>query len=88
MTYTGYDGINARGALAISKDLKNFKRHGLIVPAVTYSKFVYWAEKNGMVSENYYRNHKFYYQEAAARLSKRKLAGCLFITALNLQNVA
>jgi predicted GH43/DUF377 family glycosyl hydrolase len=64
MTYTGYDGINARGAMATSKDLKKFKRHGLIVPPVTYSKFVYWAEKNGMVNENYYRNHKFYYQEA------------------------
>ena len=25
---------------------------------------MYWAEKNGKVNENYYRNHKFYYQEA------------------------
>jgi predicted GH43/DUF377 family glycosyl hydrolase len=64
MSYTGYDGINARGALATSKDLKKFKRLGTIVPPITYSKFVHWAEKNGKVNENYYRNHKFYYQEA------------------------
>ena len=64
MTYTGYDGINARGALATSKDLKTFKRHGIIVPPITYSKFVFLAETTGKVNENYYRNHKFYYQEA------------------------
>jgi len=64
LTYTGYDGINARGALATSKDLVNFKKHGVIVPPITYSKFVYMAEKNGKVNENYYHNHKFYYQEA------------------------
>lgn len=64
MTYTGYDGVNARGALAISKDLKKFKKHGLIVPPITYSKFVHWAEENGRVNENYYHNHKFYYQDA------------------------
>ena len=64
MSYTGYDGTNARGALAISSDLKTFKKHGIVVPPITYSKFVFMAEKNGKVNENYYRNHKFYYQEA------------------------
>ena len=64
LSYTGYDGINARGALATSVDLKTFKKSGLIVPPITYSKFVHWAETTGKVNENYYRNHKFYYQEA------------------------
>ena len=64
MTYTGYDGINARGALATSKDLIHFKKHGLIVPPITYSKFVFLAETNGNVNENYYHNHGFYYQES------------------------
>lgn len=63
LTYTGYDGTNARGALATSKDLIHFKKHGLIVPPITYSKFVFLAETNGNVNENYYHNHKFYYQE-------------------------
>jgi predicted GH43/DUF377 family glycosyl hydrolase len=64
LSYTGYDGINARGALATSKDLIKFKKHGPIVPPITYSKFVFLAESTGLVNENYYRNHKFYYQEA------------------------
>ena len=64
MTYTGYDGTNARGALATSKDLKQFKKFGLIVPPTTYAEFVYMAESTGKVNESYYRNHKFYYQAA------------------------
>ncbi len=64
LTYTGYDGINARGALAISKDLKKFKNREIIVPPITYSEFVLLAESAGKVNENYYRNQKFYYQEA------------------------
>ena len=64
MTYTAYDGVNACGALATSKDLKKFKKHGVIVPPITYAKFVFLAETNGQVNENYYHNHKFYYQDA------------------------
>jgi predicted GH43/DUF377 family glycosyl hydrolase len=64
LTYTAYDGINARGALATSKDLWNFKRQGIIVPPITYSQFVFLAESAAKVNENYYHNHKFYYQEA------------------------
>src|SRR5450759_3720691 len=35
MTYTGYDGTNARGALATSTDLRNFKKQGVIVTPLT-----------------------------------------------------
>lgn len=62
LTYTGYDGINARGALATSKELKHFKKQGLLVPPMTYAEFVYLVESAGKVNENYYLNHKFYYQ--------------------------
>lgn len=64
MTYTGYDGTNARGALATSKDLLNFEKQGVIVPNITYAEFVFRVEAAGRVNENYYKNHKFYYQEA------------------------
>jgi len=60
LTYTGYDGTNARGALAKSKDLKHFKKHGVIVPKITYSEFVSLAESLGTVNESYYNNQKFY----------------------------
>jgi predicted GH43/DUF377 family glycosyl hydrolase len=60
-TYTGYDGTNARGALATTKDLRNFKKHGMIVPPITYAQFVVLAESAANLNENYYLNHKFYY---------------------------
>jgi beta-1,2-mannobiose phosphorylase / 1,2-beta-oligomannan phosphorylase len=34
LSYCGYDGINAFGALAISTDLKNFKKLGIFVPVI------------------------------------------------------
>jgi beta-1,2-mannobiose phosphorylase / 1,2-beta-oligomannan phosphorylase len=64
LTYTGYDGINARGALATSHKLGHFEKQGLIVPPVTYSKFVFLVESNSNVNKNYYQNHNFYYQPA------------------------
>jgi beta-1,2-mannobiose phosphorylase / 1,2-beta-oligomannan phosphorylase len=64
MTYTAYDGISARGALATSKDLKHFNKKGMIVPPITYAEFVFLVESAGKVNENYYHNHMFYYQEA------------------------
>lgn len=62
MSYTGYDGTNARGALATSKDLKHFEKQGMIVPPITYAEFVSIIESSGKVNENYYLNQKFYYQ--------------------------
>jgi beta-1,2-mannobiose phosphorylase / 1,2-beta-oligomannan phosphorylase len=59
LTYTGYDGLTARGALATSEDLVNFKKLGIIVPAVTCAEFVSIAESAGNIDENYYRNPKF-----------------------------
>lgn len=39
ITYTAYDGINAMGALATSKDLITFKKHGIITPKVNYEQY-------------------------------------------------
>lgn len=39
LTYTAYDGINALGSLAVSTDLQNFERRGIIVPQVTYQNY-------------------------------------------------
>src|ERR1044072_1668167 len=39
LTYTAYDGINALGALAVSKDLKYFEPKGLIVPQFSFDAF-------------------------------------------------
>lgn len=64
MSYTAYDGINARGALATSKDLIHFNKLGIIVPHISYAEFVYLVETAGKVNINYHLNHKFYYREA------------------------
>lgn len=64
LTYTAYDGTNARGALITSRDLKNFKKRGIIVPPFTYAEFLFLIESAARVNKKYFRNHKFYYQEA------------------------
>ncbi|MFT4739825.1 MAG: putative GH43/DUF377 family glycosyl hydrolase [Marivirga sp.] len=57
LTFTAYDGINALGALATSTDLVNFKRHGIIVPQLTYHDFHRMAESNLHLNEKYKRFH-------------------------------
>ncbi len=39
LTYTAYNGHNALGALAISKDLIHWEKLGIIVPQITYDEF-------------------------------------------------
>lgn len=71
LTYTAYDGTNARAALAISKDLKHFEKQGIIVPHITYEKFVQLAESTDHIHKDYFRNHKFYYPKAD--IDKKKM---------------
>ena len=35
LSYTAYDGINALGALAISKDMVHWEKKGVVVPQIT-----------------------------------------------------
>jgi predicted GH43/DUF377 family glycosyl hydrolase len=55
LTYTAYDGVNARGALAVSKDLKHFDKLGLISPQITYDEFSHLARSKGVINEKYFR---------------------------------
>jgi beta-1,2-mannobiose phosphorylase / 1,2-beta-oligomannan phosphorylase len=64
MSYTGYDGTSARGAVTTSGDLFHFTTKEMVVPAITYAEFIFLAsEPAGRINENYYKNHKFYYQK-------------------------
>lgn len=60
LTYTAYDGVNALGALATSKDLKHFEKRGLIVPQFAYTEFKQLAESKGAINRKYsrYNNRK------------------------------
>ncbi len=59
LSYTAYDGINALGALATSKDLINWKKFGIIVPKITYEEFKHFSETNGNVREKYVRFNSY-----------------------------
>lgn len=55
LTYTAFDGVNALGALAISKDLINFKKIGVIVPQIEYEEFDDLTDTYDLLNEKYYR---------------------------------
>ncbi|RNA62973.1 pesticidal protein Cry7Aa [Chryseobacterium nematophagum] len=59
LTYTSYDGINALGALATSKDLKSWKKDRIIVPRIPYEKFKCLLESEGLIPEKYKRYNEF-----------------------------
>jgi predicted GH43/DUF377 family glycosyl hydrolase len=55
ISYTAYDGVNALGALATSTDLVHWKKHGIIVPKVTYEAFQHFTELDGKRRDKYAR---------------------------------
>ncbi len=55
LTYTAYDGKNASGALATSKDLHSFEKYGIIVSQVTYEEFIHLAMCKEFINEKYAR---------------------------------
>ena len=55
MSYTAYDGVNALGALAVSHDLVEFERKGILVPQMTYKNFNHLVGSRGPVNEKYLR---------------------------------
>ncbi|PRZ23319.1 glycoside hydrolase family 130 protein [Flavobacterium granuli] len=44
MTYTAYNGVNAMGALAVSKDLRHFEKKGIITPSVNYKQYKHFVQ--------------------------------------------
>lgn len=58
LTYTAYDGINALGALALSKDLIKWEKQGIIVAQITYQEFVELSESHKPKSEKYFRYNR------------------------------
>ncbi len=55
LTYTGYDGVNALGCLATSKDLLTWEKLGIIVPQMFYKEFNRLASSKAVLSEKYLR---------------------------------
>jgi beta-1,2-mannobiose phosphorylase / 1,2-beta-oligomannan phosphorylase len=59
LSYTAYDGINALGALALSRDLVHFDKKGIIVPEISHDEFMRLANSNNKINEKYHR-YNFY----------------------------
>lgn len=55
LTYTAYDGVNALGCLAISKDLITWEKLGIIVPQMFYKEFNRLASSKKILNEKYLR---------------------------------
>lgn len=55
LTYTAFDGDNALGALAVSEDLQNFKKLGIVTPQVTYMEFIHLAQLRKKINPKYER---------------------------------
>jgi beta-1,2-mannobiose phosphorylase / 1,2-beta-oligomannan phosphorylase len=57
LTYTAYDGVNALGCLATSKDLMQWEKLGIIVPQMAYKEFNRLAGTKNALNEKYLRYH-------------------------------
>jgi predicted GH43/DUF377 family glycosyl hydrolase len=55
LTFTAYDGVNALGCLATSKDLVHFEKKGIIVPQITYEEFNDLAQAKTLINDKYFR---------------------------------
>jgi beta-1,2-mannobiose phosphorylase / 1,2-beta-oligomannan phosphorylase len=55
LTYTAYDGVNALGCLATSKDLILWEKQGFIVPQMHYKEFNRLASSKIALNEKYLR---------------------------------
>ncbi len=60
MSYCTHDDLNAVGALATSRDLKEWTKHGIISPLLTYDEFKTLTETNLGLNEKYYRYYAEY----------------------------
>ena len=69
LTFAAYDGINALGGLATSKDMIDFERNGLIVPETTFENFKKLAECSMSLNEKYSRFHSYFHPLAAEQNS-------------------
>lgn len=58
LTYTGFDGLNALGALATSVDLEHWDKHGVVVPQIAIEEFRHLSQTRGALNEKYVRFNK------------------------------
>lgn len=75
MTYTAYDGVNAMGALATSKDLKHFEKKGIITPSVNYHEYQCFVQccNPSELDPKYYHYHNLFSEAGLVSEEQRLL---------------
>lgn len=53
LSYTAYNGLNALGAVATSKKLLHWRKHGIMVPQITYKEFDAFLSKHHYLKKRY-----------------------------------
>jgi len=82
MLYTAYDGLNAVVAYAVSTDLKNWEKKGLITPQLTYDE----AEdifRNSGVNEKYIHFEKIFRRDKGDKVYLWEKDAILFPKRIN-----
>lgn len=69
LTYTAYDGNNAMGALATSKDMVLWQRQGVITPQLSFNNFRELSAADENITNKYFRFDSS--QEAETMLGKK-----------------
>ena len=63
ITYTAYDGINAMGAVATSKDLISFEKLGIVTPRINYRQYAKLVKCcNHSMNPKYHHFHQLFEQ--------------------------
>ena len=64
LTYTAYDGVNAMGALATSKDMTRFEKKGIITPPINYEEYKFHLEhcNQDKLNPKYYQYYNLFAQ--------------------------
>ena len=60
LSYTAYDGVNAMGALAVSKDLITWHKLGIIVPKITFDEFNFLTKSQTDINSKYLRYNQYF----------------------------
>ncbi|MEN9312787.1 MAG: hypothetical protein RIT42_893 [Bacteroidota bacterium] len=58
LSYTGFDGLNALGAVATSMDLEHWEKGGVVVPQIAIEEFRHLSQTRGALNEKYVRFNK------------------------------
>jgi len=63
LSYTGFDGINARAALVISEDLFHFKKIGILAFPITYADLVSGLKTDDNINGRYFLKQSYCFQK-------------------------